>query len=114
MASAWDIPAVTEELLVEVQLGIFENRPEADRQAWKRETGLRFHPSGETVEDVERRVWELLAMLDLGYPEASLLLVTHGMLVLHLLSAVFDEINWNEYGRDYEDGRRVFELRDYD
>ncbi len=113
LARAWEIPAAPEELLVEVQLGIFENRPEADRQAWKQETGLRLHPSGETDEDVEGRVRELLATLDLGYPEASLLLVTHGMLLLYFFSTVFDEINWNEYNRDYKNGRRVFEVRDY-
>ena len=114
LSRAWGIAAVAEGLLIEVQMGIFENRPEADFQIWKQKTGLRSHPSGESPNDVDGRVGELLATLEGTYPSASLLLVTHGTLLLHLLSTVFDEIDWSAYCRKYANGRRLFKLRDYD
>lgn len=113
LSKAWGVPAVSEECLVEIGVGLFEGRPEADFRAWKRETGRRFHPSGESLRELTRRVQRLLSKLDDEYPDSSLLLVTHGTLLRHLLSAVYDEIDWEEYGREYEEGRRVFELRDY-
>ena len=113
LSGAWDVPAISEDLLVEVDLGIFEGRVESDYQAWKRETGLRYPPSGESQEDVTRRVTKLLAFLDDRYPDASLLLVTHGTLLRHLFLAVYDDIDWTAYGTKYAEGRRVFELREH-
>jgi broad specificity phosphatase PhoE len=114
LSKAWGAPASTDERLIEVYLGVFDGRPEAEYRAWKLETGQWVPPLGESDADAQKRIRELLAVLDAEHPNASLLLVTHGTLLHHLFSIVFDEVNWEEYRSVYEDGRRLFELRDHD
>ena len=113
LSSRWGTPSKCEELLIEVNAGIFENRPAAERLEWKRKNHSHFYPSEESKIDVESRAVTLLSKLSTEYQGQRVLLVTHGTVLSHLFSAVFDEIHWSEYCDAYDNGRRIFELKDH-
>ena len=113
LSSQWGTPSKCEELLIEVNSGVFENRPEAERLEWKRKNHSRFYPSGESRADVEKRAETLLDRLRTNYQNQNVLLVTHGTFLSHLFAAVFDEVDWAEYNEAYEDGRQIFDLKSY-
>lgn len=113
LSERWGIPLACEDLLIEVNVGVFENRPEAERIAWKLENGSRFYPSGESQVDIEKRLAVLLNRLCDDYMDKNVLLVTHGTLLFHLFTAVFDEADWPEYCEAYRDGRRILELKSH-
>ena len=114
LSSRWNVPSKCEDLLIEVNAGIFENRPDAERLEWKKKHHSRFYPFGESRIDVENRTTTLLGKLSSAYQGRHVLLVTHGTFLFYLFRTVFDAINWSEYGEAYEDGRRIFELRDHE
>lgn len=114
LSSRWSTPVTCEELLIELDVGVFENRPEAEYVEWKRKHRSRFHPSGESLAGIENRARSLLKKLNADYHGQHILLVTHGTFLFHLLTAVFDEIDWPEYNGAYRKGRRIFELRGYE
>ena len=114
LSTRWSTPSRCEELLIEVNSGIFENRPAAERLEWKRKNRSRSYPSGESKIEVENRVRTLLTKLSTEFQGQRVLLVTHGTLLFHLFGAVFDEIDWSEYNAAYRNGRRVSDLRTYD
>ena len=74
LSQRWGIPLECEELLIEVNIGVFENRPEAERIAWKLENGSRFYPSGESQGDIEKRLAVLLNRLYKDYMDKNVLL----------------------------------------
>ncbi len=113
LSSRWGTPSKCEDLLIEVNSGVFENRPEAERLEWKRKNHSRFYPAGESKIDVEKRAETLLDRLRTNYQNQNVLLVTHGTFLSHLFAAVFDEVDWAEYNEAYQDGRRIFDLKSY-
>ncbi len=113
LSQTWGTALTREDLLIEVSVGVFENRPEAERRDWKMKNGTRDYPSGESRSDVDQRVTAVLDRICTSYRGQSVLLVTHGTFLLHLLTAVFDEIDWQAYCDIYSNGRRLFELRTY-
>ena len=104
----------SEGLLIEVSMGVFENRPEQEWIEWKRAHGSRFHPSGESKSAVDERVARLVSKLQADHAGQDVLLVTHGTFISHLFAAVFGEVDWAEYCEAFRDGRRILELRSYD
>jgi broad specificity phosphatase PhoE len=114
LADCWGVTARREDLLIEVNAGIFENRPDAERLEWKEQNRSRYYPSGESRSDVDGRVSSLLGKLRAGPPEEHVLLVTHGGLLFHLLHGVFGRVDWQEYCEAYSNGRRIFELKNYE
>jgi len=114
LSSRWGTPSKCEDLLIEVNSGVFENRPEAERLEWKKKNHSRFYPAGESKIDIKNRVMTLLNKLSTDYQGQHILLVTHGTFLSHLFGAVFDEINWSEYCEAYSDGRQIFELKNYE
>ena len=113
LSRRWGTPSKCEGLLIEVNMGVFENRPEAERRDWKKESGLRFHPSEEPRVDVEKRAATLLNRIRTDYRDQNVLLVTHGSFLFSLFTVVFDQVDWSEYCEASRDGRCVLELKSY-
>ena len=96
-ASSCGVEPVSENLLVEQSVGIFENCPNSEKRAWKEKTGHTSSklPGGESHEEVEDRARRLLAMISERYSNQKILLVTHGVFILCLLRIVFDHFSLN-------------------
>ena len=114
LADRWGAAIASEELLIELDVGVFENRTEAEYVEWKRRNDSHFHPSGESEADIAGRARALLKKLNADHHGERILLVTHGTFLFHLLGAVFDDIDWPGYNRAFRHGRRIFELRTYE
>ncbi len=112
LSARWGTPSKCEELLIEVNSGVFESRPAAERLEWKKKNRSHFYPSGESKIDVENRVTTVLNKLGTEYQDQHVLLVTHGTFLFHLFGAVFDQVDRSEYREVYGDGRYIFELKD--
>ncbi len=101
-ARSCGVESVPENLLVEQSVGIFENRPNSEKRAWKEKTGHTSSklPGGESHEEVEERARRLLAEISERYSNQRILLVTHGGFTLCLLRVVFDRFgmdDWEDY-----------------
>ncbi len=116
IASArYDVPVITEGLLIEHNVGIFERKSEAERLAWKLKNGSTSYPGGESHKDVESRARILVDKLSEHYRHRHVLLVTHATFLRCFFREVFDDIEWDNFcelyfGRE----RKIFEVRSYE
>jgi len=116
-ASRCGVKPVLENLLVEQNMGIFENRPISEKRAWKKKTGYTSSkpPGGESHEEVQDRAVRLLELISKKYTNQKVLLVTHGVFILCLFRVVFDDFgmnDWQDYNEHFANGRKVLRLAD--
>lgn len=112
-------PVVMEPLLMEIDVGVFELRPEAEADAWRIAQGEAFDsmrfPNGEGPDDVRRRVRELFGVLESRFDGQRKLIVTHGSFIKFMTEVLFEgfsEPDWHRYLEFSGMGRRVVRVAD--
>ncbi len=116
IASArYDVPVITEELLIEHNVGIFERKSEVERLAWKLKYGSTSYPEGESHKDVESRARILIDKLSEQYRDRHVLLVTHAAFLRCFCREVFDDIEWDNFCELYFGRvRKIFDVQSYE
>jgi broad specificity phosphatase PhoE len=65
-------------------------------------------PNGESLLDAKRRAIAFFKQTNQEHKNKNILIVTHGPLVQNLLLHVCPDIDWGNYWKEYDHGRRVF------
>lgn len=97
--------------LREVDVGDFELCSYDKSEAFIEENGEgESFPNGESLLDAKNRVIEFFERIKQEYNDKRILLVTHGYLIEALLGYLYKDFDWNDYLKEYDSGRRVFEI----
>ena len=100
---------IENDALREVCVGDFELCAYKKVDAFSAEQGESISfPNGESLLNAKKRVIEFFEQTDRKYDNKNILIVTHGLLVQSVLFHMYPELDWGNYWKEYDQGRKVF------